>query len=371
MEISLTKQAPIYVAYHQRRPPGSACSIERVFAAVRQALPPDILPQVRICPFASEGVVKRLLNMLAAATLQGSDINHVTGDVHYLALALSGRRTVLTVHDAVGPRCSTGWKRLALALLWYRLPLRRVAAVTVVSEFSRGEVLRYSGASPEKVQVIHDSLPPGFAPYPKPFNSARPTLLQVGTRPNKNLRRVAESLRGLNCHLDIIGAVGESDLRMLETCSISYSAHDGLTDEEVVQRYRKCDMVVFASTYEGFGMPIIEGNAVGRPVLTSNICSMPEVAGAAACLVNPFDCSAIRRGVLRIIQDRAYREGLIAAGFRNAQRFRAEHIAAQYAKLYRAVWRACAGGNESGAAGEAQEAATARAGVAAAPAAHD
>ena len=76
--------------------------------------------------------------------------------------------------------------------------------------------------------------------------------------------------------------------------SISYTEQWGLSDQEILQHYRDCDMVVFASTYEGFGMPIIEGNATGRPVVTSNICSMPEVAGAAACLVDPFDCSSIR-----------------------------------------------------------------------------
>ncbi len=351
--------ASLRVTYFQRQPPASAFSIERVFAAVRQALPRDILPEVRICPFTSEGVAKRLLNLLAAPG-HASEINHITGDVHYLALALPGRRTILTVHDTVGPHCSTGWKRLALVLLWYRLPLRQVAAVTVVSEFSRRELLRCSPVSPHKVQVIHDPLPPGFAPYPRPFNTARPTLLQVGTRPTKNLGRVAESMRGLNCHLDIIGGVGESDRRLLESCSISYSAHQRLTDEEVVERYRKCDMVVFASTYEGFGMPIIEGNAVGRPVLSSNICSMPEVAGGAACLVDPFDSSAIRQGIQRIMHDRAYREKLIAAGFRNVQRFRPERIAAQYARLYRAVRRGRADPSEDGAAAKTGVAATAK-----------
>jgi glycosyltransferase involved in cell wall biosynthesis len=65
---------------------------------------------------------------------------------------------------------------------------------------------------------------------------------------------------------------------------------------------------------------------------------MPEVAAAAACLVDPFDPSSIRAGILRVIEDAAYRTHLIAEGFENVKRFRADIIAAQYARLYRAVF---------------------------------
>jgi glycosyltransferase involved in cell wall biosynthesis len=98
-------------------------------------------------------------------------------------------------------------------------------------------------------------------------------------------------------------------------------------------------MVIFASTYEGFGLPIIEANAVGRPVVTSDIYSMPEVAGDAACLVNPFDVSNIRTGVLRVIQDESYRRKLIENGFKNVERFKPNAIAQQYLELYKELFR--------------------------------
>jgi len=98
--------------------------------------------------------------------------------------------------------------------------------------------------------------------------------------------------------------------------------------------YRECDLVVFASSYEGFGLPILEANATGRPVVTSNVCSMPEVAGGAACLVDPFDVASIRAGVNRVLSDPAYRESLIVAGFENAKRFGAARIARAYADVY-------------------------------------
>ena len=81
-------------------------------------------------------------------------------------------------------------------------------------------------------------------------------------------------------------------------------------------------------------MPIVEANAVGRPVVTSNVASMPEVAGNAACLVNPFDTESIRTGILRVIEDAAYRSELIAYGRINAKRFDADNIANQYLAIY-------------------------------------
>jgi len=325
------------VMYFQRKPYSGSFSLERVFNCVRAALPSNMAKAAWTCPFESRGVARRLLNLVDAAFHQG-EINHITGDVHYLALGLAKRKTILTIHDCVGPRFSKGLKYLALVMGWYRLPARRVAAITVISEFTRNEVLRYTGCDPELVRVIHDPIPDGFAPFPKPFNAERPVLLQVGAAEhNKNICRVAEALRGIPCRLDIIGRLTDRQRQALEHNSISYTEQWGLADQEVVQRYRDCDVVVFASTYEGFGMPILEGNGTGRAVVTSNVCSMPEVAGSAACLVDPFDSSSIREGILRVIKDCDYRNHLIAQGFENVKRFRADAIAAQYAALYQEV----------------------------------
>jgi glycosyltransferase involved in cell wall biosynthesis len=94
-------------------------------------------------------------------------------------------------------------------------------------------------------------------------------------------------------------------------------------------------MVVFASLYEGFGLPILEAQAMGRPVITSNFGAMREAAGDGALLVDPYSVEAIREAVLRIKREPALREDLIAKGRENAERFRAEAVAARYAELYR------------------------------------
>jgi glycosyltransferase involved in cell wall biosynthesis len=323
--------------HFQRKPYGSHFSIEKVFNAIRRSSPRDVIFETRACRFQSRGILRRLLNVFEAPFHQG-DVNHITGDVYYLALLLSKRKTILTILDCVSLQSTTGLNHSRILWFWYLLPVRRVAAVTVISKFTKDWVLRYTGCDPQMVHVIPCPVSAEFVPSPKEFNADEPILLQVGTSEhNKNLIRVAEALRGVPCRLDIIGRLTDRQRRALETNSILYANQWALSDEEVVERYRKCDMVVFASTYEGFGMPIIEANATGRPVVTSNIGPMPEVAGSAACLVDPFDCASIREGILRIINDTDYRNSLIVRGFENVKRFQPDVIAAQYANLYREI----------------------------------
>jgi glycosyltransferase involved in cell wall biosynthesis len=324
------------VALYHRKPFPGNFSIERVFAAVCEALPRDIETKAWSCRF-HRGLFRRVWNLLEAPFRQGS-INHIVGDVHYLALALPGRRTILTVHDCVQARGASGLRRLALVLLWYRLPVKRCVGVTVISEFTKRELLKHVRCDPGRITVIYDPVSPQFVPYAKPFNAQCPVILQVGTGHNKNVLRVAEALDGLRCHLDVIGRLSEEQREALNRHQVAYTESWDLSSEEIVDRYRHCDIVLFASIYEGFGLPIVEANATGRPVITSDAGPMPEVAGSAACLVDPLNVSSIRNGILRVIEDEGYRDELIARGFENAKRFSADLIAEQYAVLYREVF---------------------------------
>jgi glycosyltransferase involved in cell wall biosynthesis len=138
--------------------------------------------------------------------------------------------------------------------------------------------------------------------------------------------------------LTIIGKLNESQVRELELSGIDYENKTNLSASQIITEYENCDIVGFASLYEGFGMPIIEAQRVGRPVVTSNCSSMPEVAGNGACLVDPLDVSSIRAGIQRVIEDQAFRESLVTNGFKNARRFEPDVIARQYLELYRSVF---------------------------------
>jgi glycosyltransferase involved in cell wall biosynthesis len=144
-------------------------------------------------------------------------------------------------------------------------------------------------------------------------------------------------LKGISCKLSIVGVLSKQQEEALRVNQIDYNTAANITNEELKEQYEKADLLAFVSTYEGFGMPIVEAQIVGRPVVTSNLLSMPEVAGDAAHLVDPFDVEDIRKGVLRIIEDKAYRTLLIEKGRSNALRFSVETIANQYAELYREI----------------------------------
>ena len=126
-------------------------------------------------------------------------------------------------------------------------------------------------------------------------------------------------------------------MQLLEQNKINYRNKQFVPFSEIKAAYEECDMLSFVSLYEGFGMPVIEAQAVGRPVLSSNVASIPEVAGNGALLVDPTDVTAIRAGIMQIIEDDQFRTKLINRGRENVKRFQIEKIAAQYKELYEEV----------------------------------
>lgn len=300
---------------------------------MRHALPKGLNCKVHTMKWPSRGVLRRLANMWDAGRHRAA-VNHVVGDVHYLVMALPRKRTLLTIHDCGSLERLQGWRRLVVKWFWYSLPVRRAALITVVSNSTRLELLSYVRCNIQKVRVIPNCVGSEFVPNTKVFNADCPIFLQIGTGENKNLARVTAALAGISCRLNIVGKLTSQQLADLKQNGISYSNRHNCSSSEIVQAYQECDAVVFVSTYEGFGLPILEANATGRPVITSQASAMPEVGGTAACLVDPFDISSIRNGILKIVQDNNYRESLVQAGFENAKRFSPQIIASRYAELY-------------------------------------
>lgn len=324
------------ITHFMRKPRPNVFSIERLYEDVRGAMPEIMAVDVWRCRHESAGLWPRLRDAWRARKAQ-CDVNHVTGDTHYLTFFLDSRRTVLTVPDLVSLERLRGIRRWLLWFLWYWLPVKRSCKVVTISECTRSALLKRVHCNPAKVRVIHCPVSAEFQPSPLQWNSLRPRILQIGTTPNKNIERVAGALAGIPCCLVVVGPLTQTQAAMLLQHGIEYENLVGLSRSALVEQYARADMLLFVSTYEGFGLPIVEANAVGRPVVTSNLSSMPEVAGAAACLVDPYRIEDIRAGVLKVICDGGYRDQLIEAGFANARRFRVETVAAQYASLYKEV----------------------------------
>jgi glycosyltransferase involved in cell wall biosynthesis len=136
-------------------------------------------------------------------------------------------------------------------------------------------------------------------------------------------------------HLSIVAQLDAEDLALL--AGQSYEVASSISFESLLEKYQQTDIVMLCSTLEGFGMPIIEAQATGRVVLTSNCSSMPDVAGNGALLVDSLSIKSMREGLEKLISDATLREKLIQAGFENVIRFDAETISEQYYRLYKAL----------------------------------
>ncbi len=325
------------VTFYQRRPLlHGSFSIEKVFDAVRKFLPVDIQSKISVSRFESRGFLPRVYNIIEAFFRQG-DINHVTGDVHYVTYLLRKKRTLLSIMDVGTLKRLNGWKKWLFYVLWYWLPAKRSSLITVISQSTKNELLQHIKFDADNVRVVYCPISDNFKPNHKIFNVDRPRILQIGVTENKNINRLIQALLGVNCHLRIVGVLSEGQKMALEEQHVNFTSVFNISEVELLQEYKDCDIVIFASTDEGFGLPIIEAQATGRAVITSNISSMPEVAGDGACFVDPYDVESIRAGIMRVIRDHDFRDNLIKLGFQNVKRFQSQVIAQEYFKLYQEV----------------------------------
>jgi glycosyltransferase involved in cell wall biosynthesis len=325
----------IKVTYFFRKPTASFHSIEMLFATVVKHLSISEATKVTLPYNIADSTTAVLKNCDFARKRQGQ-VNHITGEIYYIALALKKSKTILTIHDVDSLRSNNKAKSMLLHLFWLYLPVRCVRYVTVVSEYSKHKLLEATGIAKEKIFVVPNSVPFTVEDYkPKKYlNKQEPVLLQVGTKPNKNLPNLIEAIRKYPCKLIIMGQLSEEHVQMLLVADISYENFVNLSYAEVKALYYKADIITFVSTFEGFGMPILEANALGRPVITSTTTSMPEVAGEGAMLVDPFKPAEIRAAIEQLVADDTLRNELVAVGYKNAQRFRPEVVTALYEELY-------------------------------------
>ncbi|BAO76201.1 glycosyltransferase family 4 protein [Winogradskyella sp. PG-2] len=276
---------------------------------------------------------KAIKSNLKYSSRNRADINHITGHINYIALA-TGKNTVLTIHDMISALQGHPLKRFFMLCFWFWIPALFVKRITVISEHTKREVFRYIPFAKSKVVVINNPIGNNFEYFPKEFNRLKPNILCVGTKSNKNLDRIFKALASIDCKLTIIGKLENGTKRLLEEYQINYLSLVDLSEEEVIKAYKDCDLLCFASLYEGFGMPIIEAQAIGRPVITSNFGAMKEISKGTTCLVDPLEVNSIQNGIEKIISDESYRQELVSKGIKNAKRFKAEFIAEKYIKVY-------------------------------------
>ncbi len=323
------------LVHHFNRDPRPAnYTFEQLFGALRE----EVGKSMEIANNNLPGGLNQFQAIKWAKSRKGK-INHITGDVNYLAYGLPSKGLIITVHDLGHyTRSLSGVKKIIYKKFWLDGPFAKANKITAISEFTKNELINRLGISEGKIVVIKNPIIPGITFSPLP-NNPKPVILQVGSGTNKNVLRLLEAVKGIEVKLLLVNRLLDPIVNQkLKDYNIDYEKRSDLDLEGLNNAYANADLLFFASEYEGFGLPILEAQAAGRPVITSNLASMPEAAGTdGALLIDPFDVEAIRQAIVNLIESNDLKKKLIQTGLQNLKSYQIEDIAQQYIKLYHEV----------------------------------
>jgi glycosyltransferase involved in cell wall biosynthesis len=298
------------------------------------------------------------LQIPRALKRQGVTLFHAP---HYVLPPLVRCRSVVTIHDCIHlmfPQYLPNRFALRYARISMKLASKRATRVMTVSESSKRDLLRFLEIDPDKVVVIPNAYDERFGVEPREEDVVRVSeryqlhdefVLYAGNvKPHKNLERLIDAFdrvrkRGLD-HLKLV-LIGDeiSKYAALRRAVHQHQLHKHvrflgyLPEETLAVMYRLAGVFVFPSLYEGFGLPPLEAMASGTPVVTSNVSSLPEVAGDAAVLVDPYDPAAIADGICRVLTDETLRRDLRRKGIARARQFSWEQSVRRIHEIYTQV----------------------------------
>lgn len=268
--------------------------------------------------------------------------------------------TVVTIHDVIPLEFSDHYPagiKGSINKFLQKKSLKRVAAVITDSQYSKKSITKHLGISENKIFSI-PLAPIGYFhkiddekrlekikdKYKLPSKFA---LFTGNVNWNKNLLNLSEASVKADIDLVLIGKSFEErnnlyhpELKSFKQFLKKFSSNPKIhilgyiPDEDLVEITNLADLQMLPSFAEGFGLPILDAQICGTPVITSNISSMPEVAGRGALMVDPASVEDISRAIKRITDNKEIREELIKEGFKNVKRFSWEKTAQDTAKVY-------------------------------------
>ena len=267
---------------------------------------------------------------------------------------------IITLHDVSFLRYPEFFPKklywqLKLSLLY---SIRKSKKIITVSEFSKREIIKFYDVEQDKVDVIYNGVSENFRPVGqedkekilKKYGIKNPYILSVSNlQPRKNLSRLIKAFSSLvknnekfSYDLVIVG-------RKLWLCSEIFNEireaniqervilTGYVPEEDLVYLYNFAEVFVYPSLYEGFGLPIVEAMACGCPVITSSVSSLPEVAGKAGIMVNPYDVEEILQAINGIIDNPDLKRNLKIEGLKQSQKFSWKSAAEKTLKVYESV----------------------------------
>lgn len=267
---------------------------------------------------------------------------------------------VTTIHDVIplllkghAPR-SRKSRMLPLFRFCLKQAVQRSAAVITVSEASRDDIIRALRCKPAlaaRIRPVYNGVDTRFSPSPAPIAPARATtILYVGRLdPYKNVvtlvRAVAELKGRWGDRPVALLLVGPEDPRYPEAVETAWELGigdsvfpiHGANGGDLLDLYREADVFVNPSSYEGFGLPMIEAMRCGTPVVCCEGGAQAEIAGGAAEIVPPTDIHALADAIDRVVSDTELRRRMIEEGLRRSAGFDWDKSARQTLDIYREV----------------------------------
>lgn len=231
----------------------------------------------------------------------------------------------------------------------------RSDAIVTISQHSKKDIIRYYGVAPEKIHVIYPSADERFNAHQisptrrkeiaERFKLPEQYILCVGVvEVRKNvigLTRIADILkkRGVRAPIVLIGRAGFGFKKIMKEVKIRENLLylDHVDEGYLPEIYRLASAFVFPSYYEGFGIPPLEAMQSGTPVITSNTSSLPEVVGEAGRMFHPDDVDGFAEEVIRLLEDRHYRQTRSDSGIAQARKFSARDSASTLVQLFSLV----------------------------------
>ncbi len=294
---------------------------------------------------------------------QKVDIFHIVDQTDgYLVSSLksSGQPVIITCHDLINlvmPQSFKGRARFPmLSMTTWKLAIKGMEGaehIVSVSSHTAKDTIENLEVDPKQITVVPNAVDSIFRTISteevKSFrqqigiSSQTMCLLNVGSN---NLRKNVSTIlkvvvllknQGLPVHFLKVGVKFNAEQEdFIQTHNLKDCVtYLGIPEEEtLVKIYNAADVLLAPSSYEGFGLTLLEAMACGTPVIASNVTSLPEVVGNAGILVDPFDSEAIAFGVKRIYEDNSYRNSLIEKGLARAKLFTWEKTAEKIAAVY-------------------------------------
>lgn len=333
----MKKKINIYI----RKKTNDKYSIENVFEPLINEfrISYDFIVEKIELPFTNKGILNKFKN-IKFVLAQTADIHHISGDIHYISLALALKRIIITVHDLNFVRSKYSLKNFFFKIFWIYFPFILSKNIVAISEETKKQISSYYSGFGSKTLVIPNFVREEYLLAKSNIRErSTNTVMHIGTKENKNLERLIVALSDLEVQLIVVGKLSDCQKTLLFDYKITYQEQTNLSIDQLTNLYTTSSVLHFCSLNEGFGLPILEAQSTGLPVITSNISPMKEIAGIGAILVNPNKANEIRQAIITLLRNESLRKSIVGEGYRNAEKYTLAKVAEQYLNLYRNIFR--------------------------------